>query len=292
MSIQTVMTSKQMVETLMHIASDLKTRYKNVFPYNLGYYNTGGYFSWDCWNLVKSLIWGWKEDKTVGYYAHYNATTGLGDWGGSTILSKCEHVSKDFMDITPAEFLLTTDSSHAGVYIGEYVINGKCYNVVECTTGWKSDGVRYSYVSQTGGRYSYKDGTKSNYSWGWHGKLPWIDYTIVPKPDKPEDEKAYQYYTVVRGDNLTKIAKRFGRTVAELVKWNSIANPNLIFVGQKLIISNPYDSGTEKEYYTVKRGDTLSAIAAKYNTNVSQLAEWNNIKNVNLIYAGQLLRVR
>lgn len=43
-----------------------------------------------------------------------------------------------------------------------------------------------------------------------------------------------EYYTVVSGDNLTKIAKKYGTTVNQLVAWNNIANPNLIYAGQKL----------------------------------------------------------
>ena len=43
--------------------------------------------------------------------------------------------------------------------------------------------------------------------------------------------------------------------------------------------------------YTVEKRDTLSAIAAKYGTTVSKLAEINGIKDVNKIYVGQLLRV-
>ena len=42
------------------------------------------------------------------------------------------------------------------------------------------------------------------------------------------------YYTVVSGDNLTKIANKYGTTVNQLVAWNNIANPNLIYPGQKL----------------------------------------------------------
>lgn len=41
--------------------------------------------------------------------------------------------------------------------------------------------------------------------------------------------------------------------------------------------------------YRVVKGDTLSGIAAKFNTTVSKLASINNIKNVNLIYVGQVL---
>lgn len=45
---------------------------------------------------------------------------------------------------------------------------------------------------------------------------------------------AKEYYFVKKGDNLTKIAKRYGTSVNQLVKWNGIKNPNLIYVGQKL----------------------------------------------------------
>ncbi len=50
------------------------------------------------------------------------------------------------------------------------------------------------------------------------------------------------------------------------------------------------DKGS-KVYYTVKKGDTLSGIAKKYNTTVQQLVSWNNIKNKSLIRVGQKLRV-
>lgn len=51
-------------------------------------------------------------------------------------------------------------------------------------------------------------------------------------------------------------------------------------------------STTKTVTYTVKRGDTLSAIAKKYGTTVKQIAADNNIKNVNLIYVGQKLKIQ
>lgn len=45
-------------------------------------------------------------------------------------------------------------------------------------------------------------------------------------------------------------------------------------------------------YYTVKPGDTLSGIAARYGTTQAELVNLNNIKNPNLIYAGQRIRVK
>ena len=41
------------------------------------------------------------------------------------------------------------------------------------------------------------------------------------------------YYTVKKGDTLSKIASEYGTTVSQIVKWNNIPNPNLIYVGQK-----------------------------------------------------------
>lgn len=43
--------------------------------------------------------------------------------------------------------------------------------------------------------------------------------------------------------------------------------------------------------YTIRSGDTLSGIAARYHTSVGALAKLNGIKNVNLIYAGRALRL-
>lgn len=52
------------------------------------------------------------------------------------------------------------------------------------------------------------------------------------------DEWTYIIYTVVKGDTLSKIARRFHVTVQAIVDENDIPNPNLIRVGQELQI--PY----------------------------------------------------
>ena len=56
------------------------------------------------------------------------------------------------------------------------------------------------------------------------------------KAPAPKPAASGSTYTVVRGDNLTKIANRFGTTVAELVRINKIKNANVISVGQVLKI--------------------------------------------------------
>lgn len=101
-------------------------------------------------------------------------------------------------------------------------------------------------------------------------------------------------YTVVRGDTLSEIAVRYNTTVSRLVADNNISNPNLIYPGQRILISgNSTTLGNEcgKVLYTIKRGDTLSKIAARYDTTVNEIATLNNIANPNLIYAGNIIRV-
>lgn len=101
-------------------------------------------------------------------------------------------------------------------------------------------------------------------------------------------------YTVVSGDTLSEIAYKYNTTVSNLVKLNNISNPNLIYPGQKIIISsNSMNLGNEcgKILYTIKRGDTLSKIAREYGTTVSEIATLNNISNPNLIYAGGIIRI-
>ena len=50
--------------------------------------------------------------------------------------------------------------------------------------------------------------------------------------------------------------------------------------------------GVSSVTYKIKYGDTLSGIAKKFGTTVSKLAQLNDIKNVNLIYAGQTIKIR
>lgn len=54
---------------------------------------------------------------------------------------------------------------------------------------------------------------------------------------------------------------------------------------------NRLSGSTAYKTYTVVAGDTLSAIAKKYNTTVDKIAKLNNIKNVNLIYIGQVFKI-
>ncbi len=105
------------------------------------------------------------------------------------------------------------------------------------------------------------------------------------------------FYTVQSGDTLSEIAQMYGTTVQEIASVNNIANPNLIFPGQVLrILTNSTVNGSETRgagsiTYTVRRGDTLSQIAAAYGVTVASIIEINNIQNPDLIFPGQKLRI-
>lgn len=101
-----------------------------------------------------------------------------------------------------------------------------------------------------------------------------------------------QTYTVKSGDTLSKIASQYGTTYQAIASLNGISDPNKIYVGQVLKISRTSAAVSTVEYYTIKSGDTLSKIANKYGTTVSQLVSWNNIADANKIYVNQKIRVR
>jgi len=104
-------------------------------------------------------------------------------------------------------------------------------------------------------------------------------------------QTAASTYTVVSGDTLSGIAAKFGTTYQKLAQINGIENPDLIYPGQVLKLTGTA-AASSAVYYTVKKGDTLSEIASRYGTTYQKLAKENGIKNPNLIYPGQKLRIK
>ena len=114
-------------------------------------------------------------------------------------------------------------------------------------------------------------------------------------------EASTKTHDVKPGDSLWKIATKYNSSVSELKKLNNLSS-DLIFPKQKIVVSGStagkVTSGTTStpaktstSTYTVKRGDTLGAIASRHKTSVSNLAGLNGIKNVNVLRVGQVLKV-
>lgn len=107
-------------------------------------------------------------------------------------------------------------------------------------------------------------------------------------PSNPARNQSVFDYTIRRGDTLWGLARRFDTTVTALVEENHIANPDLIYAGEVLRVP---DQAKETFQYQIRRGDTLWAIARRFDTTVSALASLNRIANPDLIYAGEILHI-
>ena len=84
------------------------------------------------------------------------------------------------------------------------------------------------------------------------------------------------------------MARRFNTTIDEIKRLNNLSTNNLS-IGQKLIINQNYETSDYKTYQ-VKKGDSLYAIAQRFNTTVDELKKINGITN-NILSIGQILRI-
>ena len=105
--------------------------------------------------------------------------------------------------------------------------------------------------------------------------------TPAPEPAKKSNEEIADEVIAGKWDNGEARKKKLTEAGYNYQAIQDIVNQKLGVNKQPAV-----------EYYTVAKGDTLTKIAKKYGTTVNQLVAWNNIKNKNLIYAGQKLRVR
>lgn len=102
-------------------------------------------------------------------------------------------------------------------------------------------------------------------------------------------------YQIRPGDTLSGIASRYHTSVGALMRANpQIHNANLIYAGQRLNLPGSSDSfqpapSASGARYTVRPGDTLSAIGARFGVSYQSIARANGIANPNLIHVGQQL---
>lgn len=132
--------------------------------------------------------------------------------------------------------------------------------------------------------------------------------TEAPADTPAETPAEGASYTVVRGDTLGSIARRYNTTFTALAQANSLADPNIIYVGQVLTIPGataapaPEPTAVPAEQpaeaptsgggsYAVAAGDTLSSIARRFGVSSTAIAQANGITNPNLIFVGQVLTI-
>lgn len=202
-------------------------------------------------------------------------------------------------NLSGKEMVIYSDTSNASYRFGGELTNYPLwvaqYEVYEPTpngnwstwVGWQySDAGEIPGISGYVDRDKFTDGILLNSS------------SEIPLPDNTNKPVAggTTTITVQRGDTLSRLALEYNTTVARLVELNNIANPNLIYTGQTLIVPSGEtlqdtdgNSSSGQTIYIVKSGDTLNQIAASFGTTARAIAVENGIRNINLIYVGQRL---
>lgn len=121
------------------------------------------------------------------------------------------------------------------------------------------------------------------------------------KDQNPKDNSTptttYVYHKVKSGETLGNIAGKYGTTVREIQRINSLESSK-IYVGQRLKVkkgkttTRTTTTTTAKRYYTVRSGDTFGAIAQRHHLSVSQLRRLNPNINISRLSIGQKIRIK
>lgn len=111
---------------------------------------------------------------------------------------------------------------------------------------------------------------------------------VKPSPSCPNGT----LYTIVAGDTLSALARRYGTTVSAIEAANPGIDPERLYIGQQICIPAPAPAPTapacpDGTLYTIKGGDSLSLIAARFNTTVSAIEAANPGIDPNRLRIGQ-----
>lgn len=108
--------------------------------------------------------------------------------------------------------------------------------------------------------------------------------SVQPVPSQIE-------HTIQAGETLWMISNRYKVTIDEIVKANNINNPNVLHVGQKLMIPvKPQEN--PRIIHTVVAGENLWIISHRYNVSMDQIIQLNNLSNANMLFVGQKLTIK
>nr|DAR81383.1 MAG TPA: hypothetical protein [Caudoviricetes sp.] len=231
-------------------------------------------------------------------------------WGDSSWVARfCAHIVA-LTGINPMIYVQRSAASQCtglgdyGIWLAEYPDYA--------ARGWDA-----YYPPNYSGDYAMHQFTSSGAISGWSGPLDlslffgdenaWKAYAgatgqSVPAPQLQAQVQTYEQpvaqtdgttYIVQPGDTLSGIAARYGTTYQSLAAINGISNPDIIHVGDRIVIDGVVSAqSSDVEYYTIQPGDTLSGIAANYGTTWQWLAEINGIDTPDLIHPGTTIRVR
>ncbi|MGO4147288.1 LysM peptidoglycan-binding domain-containing protein [Paenarthrobacter sp. YAF11_1] len=126
----------------------------------------------------------------------------------------------------------------------------------------------------------------------------------LPAALRPMAPSVPDTYTIVRGDTISAIARRFNLDTAAVLQLNKLAATTWIYPGQTIKLTGTAtpapaqpsapaapSAPSNATIYTVVSGDTLGAIAAKHGVPLSSIFSWNNLNGSSIIYPGQKIKI-
>ena len=119
----------------------------------------------------------------------------------------------------------------------------------------------------------------------------------IPKCDKPR--QMFVHYRANRGENISSIARRYKTSVSAIMAYNDISGRKKVKAGQRLIIpvhKSIYSSSKSNQRsdndknqsngdvikYKVKKGETLTSVAKRFDTSIEEIKRLNRIKRKTL----------
>ncbi len=107
-----------------------------------------------------------------------------------------------------------------------------------------------------------------------------IETEVLEETDIEKPKMIYGKYIVVKGDALSKLAKKFGLKTKELAKFNGIKSKSTLCIGQELKL--PFEQkivdALVSAKYKVEAGDTLISIGKKFDLDPKALVKFNDIR--------------
>ena len=194
---------------------------------------------------------------------------------GDTLWSIAKKFNTNVNDLKKANNLVNNT-----LYVGQNLVVPDYYTAEDTNITYivKRGDTLYSIATQYGVSVNdlrnYNNLTSDLLSIGQQIKIPSSQTVITPSEDDIINEP--NTYIVQLGDTLYSISRKFNVPINDIKIANNLTN-DILRVGQMLQIPTSNISTNNIIVYTVKKGDSLYAIAREYNTTIDDIKQLNNL---------------